>query len=114
MVAGVSIPISADELEEAAEGRPWVFLITIGPSDEAAHVVSLTADWSAGGVIRLAVGDGRAARNIASGAAPVVVFPPGGTGGRVNYSIIVDGAGVLADGMLTITPTGAMWHRPAP
>jgi hypothetical protein len=114
MVANVSIPISADELEEAAEGRPWVFLITAGPSDGAAHVVSLTADWSAGGVIRLAVGDGRAARNIASGSAPVVVFPPGGSGDRVDYSIIVDGAASLVDGVLTITPTGAMWHRPAP
>ena len=114
MVPDVSIPISADELEQASEGRPWAFLVTTGPTDEAAHVVSLTVDWSAGGVMRLAVGDGRAARNIASGTAPVVVFPPGGSGDRVDYSIIVDGAASLVDGVLTITPTGAMWHRPAP
>jgi hypothetical protein len=110
----VSIPISADELEEAAEGRPWVFLITTGPSGEAAHVVSLTVDWSAGGVIRLAVGEGRAARNIVSGSAPVAVFPPSGSGERADYSILVDGTASLVDGVLTITPTGAMWHRPAP
>ena len=62
----------------------------------------------------LGVGDGRAARNISAGALPVVVFPPGGLGERSDYSIVVDGAGALADGVLTVTPTGAMWHRPAP
>ena len=107
----MSIPISPDDLERAAEGRSWVFLVT--SSSEPAHVVSLAVDWSGGGVMRLAVGEGRAARNIAAGSSPVAVFPPGGSGERANYSIIVDGTASLEDGLLTITPTGAMWHRPA-
>ena len=110
----MSIPISPDDLEAAAAGRPWAFLVTASSGSEPAHVVSLAVDWSGGGVMRLAVGEGRAARNIAAGSSPVVVFPPGGSGDRVDYSIIVDGAASLVDGVLTITPTGAMWHRPAP
>jgi hypothetical protein len=109
----VSIPISPDDLETAAEGRSWVFLVTSSSGSEPAHVVSLAVDWSGGGVMRLAVGEGRAARNIAAGSSPVAVFPPGGSGERANYSIIVDGTASLEDGLLTITPTGAMWHRPA-
>jgi len=114
MVAPVSIPISADDLEEAAAGRRWAFLVTSSPDADHAHVVSLGVEWSAGGVMTIGVGDGRAARNISAGAPPVVVFPPGGSGERSDYSIVVDGAGALADGVLTVTPTGAMWHRPAP
>ncbi|MGB1609901.1 MAG: hypothetical protein ACPHGX_05845, partial [Ilumatobacteraceae bacterium] len=103
-----------DDLEEAATGRRWAFLVTSSPDADHAHVVSLGVEWSAGGVMTLGVGDGRAARNISAGAPPVVVFPPGGSGERSDYSIVVDGAGALADGVLTVTPTGAMWHRPAP
>jgi hypothetical protein len=114
MVAPVSIPISADDLEEAAAGRRWAFLVTSSPDADHAHVVSLGVEWSAGGVMTLGVGDGRAARNIVSGSAPVAVFPPSGSGERADYSIIVDGTASLVDGVLTITPTGAMWHRPAP
>ena len=40
--------------------------------------------------MRLAVGEGRAARNIAAGSSPVAVFPPGGSGERTDYSIIVE------------------------
>ncbi|MGA1106893.1 MAG: hypothetical protein ACO3V0_09095, partial [Ilumatobacteraceae bacterium] len=109
----VSIPISPDDLETAAEGRSWVFLVTSSSGSEPAHVVSLAVGWSGGGVMRLAVGEGRAARNIAAGSSPVAVFPPGGSGERTDYSIIVDGTASLDDGLLTITPTGAMWHRPA-
>ena len=90
-----------------------MFLVTSSSGSEPAHVVSLAVDWSGGGVMRLAVGEGRAARNIAAGSSPVAVFPPGGSGERANYSIIVDGTASLEDGLLTITPTGAMWHRPA-
>ncbi len=114
MVAPVSIPISADDLEEAAASRRWAFLVTSSSGVEPAHVVSLGVEWSAGGVMALGVGDGRAARNISAGAPPVIVFPPGGSGERSDYSIVVDGTGALADGVLTVTPTGAMWHRPAP
>jgi len=114
MVAGVSIPIGADDLEAAAAGRPWAFLVTASSGGESAHVVSLRIGWSEHGVMTMVVGDGRAARNISAGASPVVVFPPGGSGERCDYSIVVDGAGVLADGVLTVTPTGSMWHRPAP
>ena len=90
-----------------------MFLVTASSSSEPAHVVSLAVGWSGGGVMQLAVGEGRAARNIAAGSSPVVVFPPGGSGERADYSIIVDGEASLDGGVLTITPSGAMWHRPA-
>jgi hypothetical protein len=109
----VSIPISPDDLEAAAEGRPWVFLITSSSGSEASHVVSLRVEWANAGCMRLTVGEGRAARNITAGSSPVVVFPPGGSGERAEYSIIVDGEASLDGGVLTITPSGAMWHRPA-
>lgn len=90
-----------------------MFLVTASSSSEPAHVVSLAVGWSGGGVMQLAVGEGRAARNITAGSPPVVVFPPGGSGERADYSIIVDGEASLDGGVLTITPSGAMWHRPA-
>ena len=90
-----------------------MFLVTSSSGSEASHVVSLRVEWANAGCMRLTVGEGRAARNITAGSPPVVVFPPGGSGERAEYSIIVDGEASLDGGVLTIIPSGAMWHRPA-
>lgn len=101
----MSVPVALEELrDEIDRSGGDVFLLTVseGPSP---HAVSAEVRWE-GDV--LAVGAGRTtARNVAASPAVTLLWPAHGR----DYSLIVDGSGVVDGDVVRVTPTRAILHR---
>ena len=103
------MPVALDELRaEVARSGPVAFLLTVSEGTSP-HAVSADVRWD-GDV--LVVGAGRTTTgNVAAAPAVTVLWPRSGE----DYSLIVDGSGVVDDGagLVRITPTRAILHRSA-
>lgn len=111
----MSIAVSLEHLaEELSRMGTWAYLLTV--SDEGrSHLVATGMRWE-GDELVATVGH-RSIANASLRPLVTLVWPPVETAG---HSLIVDGtARVLPlpegrDGRILITPTWAVWHRPAP
>ncbi len=105
----MSTEVSLDQLAETLQDYAFAYLLTVN-DQQRAHAVAVTP------VIRgqeLVLGDvGKRTRaNVAARPAISLVWPPAETDG---YSLIVDGESASGDGELSVRPTRAVLHRPAP
>lgn len=105
----MSIPVDLSKLAEVMERYRFAYLLTASERG-APHAVAVSAVLRDGA---LAVDEtGRRTRDNAAQRPDVaLVWPPQA---EADYSLIVDGRAVVADGALRITPTRAVLHRPTP
>ncbi len=111
-VGDMSIRVEPHDVAGMVAGA-WAYVMTVGT--DGAHVVALHPTVGDGGRLHLAVGTGRAARNVAAGSMVTLVFPPRDEWPHAGYSLVVDAtAHPVTDGVIALEFTGAVWHRPAP
>lgn len=103
----MSIAVPLEDLPSVLERLPWALLVTV-TSRSTSHVVSVPT------VVRdaalfAACGDGTKA-SVGDRPHVTMVFPA--ADGR-EMSLIVDGVAAVVDDGVVVTPTNAVWHRPA-
>lgn len=105
----MSIAVPTDELATTVARFGFAYMVTIG-DDGRPHVVAVTPVPNG---TALLVGDlGRRTRaNVSARPEVTLVWPPASAG---EHSLIVDGSAAGSGDALTITPTRAVLHRPAP
>ena len=105
----MSIPVAIDEIRAAAEDQTgFAYLLTVS-DDGRPHAVAITPAFADEGLV-CPVGRTSAA-NATDRPNVSLVWPPAVPG---DYSLIVDGTATVAGTTVTVHPTGAVRHRPAP
>jgi hypothetical protein len=112
----MSISVALDNLvAEASRMGPWAYVLT-SSGDGRPHALAAPLSWQDG---ELLAAVGRSSlRNVSERPLVSVVWPPlPGVAGA--HSLIVDGTARVVsregrDGTLAVTPTRAVYHRPAP
>lgn len=123
----VSIQVQLGELADAMAVYRFAYMVTMS-DDGRAHVVAVTPHWDGGALVVDGIGR-RSAANLAARPAVTLVWPPLEPAG---YSLILDGQAQGGDGdagngrdaepagaepagaAVTIVPSRAVLHRPAP
>lgn len=109
----MSVPVALESLaEEITRSGDVVFLLTVSGEGPSTHAVSASVAWDGDALV---VGAGRTtARNVTAAPAVTLLWPRSGE----DYSLIVDGSGVVDGDLVRVTPTRAILHRsvlaPAP
>jgi hypothetical protein len=112
----MSIPVTLEALREAIDRQGAVAYFLSAGSDGRPHTVQLRISWVDTGHLVLHPGNSTIA-NVQARPLVSLLWPPAELGG---YSLIVDGAvvDVLAPGngnnTVSVQPTKAVLHRPAP
>lgn len=105
----MSMKVELGELEARIGGFGFAYLVTVadeGPAHVLAVMPEVTdAGLLVGGIGKHSVGNATARPGV------TLVWPPVEDGG---YSLIVDGTATVGDSELTVIPTKAILHRPAP
>ena len=109
----MSIRVDRSDVPALLAGR-WGYLVVAGSSPPDAPRALAVRPRVENGAVRVDVGTGSVAALIAGGAGVSLVMVPDGQGELGAYSLIVDGSAVVHGGTAEFTPTGAVWHRPAP
>src|SRR5262249_7281006 len=107
----MSIPVELERLrDEALRFALAPYLITVG-DDARPHAVAVAVTWGTD-TLAMEVGK-RSAHNASVRPQVSLLWPPNEPGG---YSLIVDGtsSSTSGDGRVTVAPTRAVLHRPAP
>jgi hypothetical protein len=105
----MSIKVELDELRTiAAQQAPFAYLLTVG-DDASAHAVAIVPTI-ADATITCDAG-GTSCRNASARAHVSLLWPPSDP---ADYSLIVDGDAAVDGSTITILPTRAVRHRPAP
>ena len=100
----MSISVGLDQLRDEISRRgAAAFVITT--SETSPHVVSVRVAWS-GDELTAGAGNTTTA-NVAARPIATLLWPSSFD----DYSLIVDGAAVVSDEILTVTPTRAVLHR---
>ncbi|MGH3773255.1 MAG: hypothetical protein ACRDRW_17980 [Pseudonocardiaceae bacterium] len=105
----MSIEVTLQQLAETLTRYRFAYLLTIGNSAWT-HVVAVTATLANNTLLVTDLGR-RTRANIAVHSSVTLVWPPANPN---DYSLIVDGVGSIRDNELTVAPTRAVLHRPAP
>ena len=106
----MSIAVALAELAEAIEDHDYAYLVTVS-GEGRAHLVAVVP-VVAGGVLEVGDLGLRTMANAADRPDVTLVWPPRAAGG---HSLIVDGTARLSDrDALSIAPSRAVLHRPAP
>jgi hypothetical protein len=123
----MSIRVDLAELQHHATARPFAYLLTTG-DDGRPHVIAVSPAFLMAGTTSTGTpaapdhlevdAGGRTARNAAARPQVALVWPPETEGG---YSLVVDADASVADEpagtsgvCITLRPTSAVLHRPAP
>ncbi len=104
----MSIKVNLDQLSDTLADFAFAYLVTVG-DDYRAHTVAVVPVLADGALGIGPVGNATR-RNASSHADVTLVWPPRDPGG---HTLIVDGVATVADGELTVAPSGAVLHRPA-
>jgi hypothetical protein len=105
----VSLKVELGELAKTLEPYGFAYLVTVGDGGRA-HVLAVTPVLGDGGLI--VGGVGRHSQENATARPDVtLVWPPAEPGG---FSLLVDGAATVDGETITVAPTKAVLHRPAP
>jgi hypothetical protein len=101
----MSVPVGLESLREEVERSGGVvFLLTVSDGSSP-HAVSASVTWDGDDLL---VGAGRTtARNVGAAPAVTLLWPRAGE----DYSLIVDGSGVVDGDVVRITPSRAILHR---
>jgi hypothetical protein len=107
----MSREVELAELAERVAEHDFAYLVTVSPEGKA-HILAVTPELADGELVVDAVGRHTLA-NVAVNPVATLVWPPTTEGG---YSLIVDGtaAGAESAPRVTVAPTKAILHRPAP
>jgi len=105
----MSMKVELGELSERLREYGFAYLVTVADVGRA-HVLAVMPEIVDGGLLVSGIGKHSVA-NASSHPDVTLVWPPTSDGG---FSLIVDGAATVGDGELTIAPTKAILHRPAP
>jgi hypothetical protein len=102
----MSVPVGLESLHEEVERSGGVvFLLTVSSDGASPHAVSASVTWDGDDLL---VGAGRTtARNVGAVPAVTLLWPRSGE----DYSLIVDGSGLVDGEVVRITPTRAILHR---
>ncbi|WP_308493404.1 hypothetical protein [Microbacterium terrisoli] len=99
--------VDVDALAQRAADYGFAYLISITPSGRV-HT-SVVHPGIGDGAVTVPASD-RVRRNVGENPQVSLVWPPADATG---YSLIADGVGDEKDGIVTITPSRAILHRPA-
>lgn len=105
----MSVNVELADLGQRMEEYGFAYLVTVGESGKS-HVVAVTPVLAADGIAVGGMGRHTLA-NLATNPLVALVWPPRVEGA---YSLIVDGTATGADETITVTPSRAILHRPAP
>lgn len=105
----MSVEVKTEQLGEALQGYGFAYLITVSAEAES-HVVAVNPTLIDDSLVLTDLGR-RTRTNAAAHPAATLVWPPRQMGG---YSLIVDGEATLNDAGLSLRPSRAVLHRPAP
>lgn len=105
----MSIPVPVASLDEALAAYSYAYLLTVS-DDGRPHAVAVLPRLT-DGVLHASIGH-RSGVNASTRPDGVsLVWPPTTAGG---YSLIIDGAAVVDGESISVTPSKAVLHRPAP
>ncbi len=109
----MSIPVELDALEAKTAEYGWAYLLTV-TDDERTKIVAVHPVWD--GTKLVVASGGGTARNAAARSQVTLAYPPAEPDG---YTLIVDGLARVDDtddagSVVSIAPSGAVLHRPAP
>lgn len=105
----MSVKVDLGELEGRLGEYGFAYLVTVGDEGRA-HVLAVMPESTDAGLHVSGIGRHSVA-NATARPSVTLVWPPTEDGG---YSLIVDGTATVGDGELTVAPTKAILHRPAP
>jgi hypothetical protein len=104
----MSKEVALAELAAALDRFAFAYLATVGEGQRA-HIVAVRPVLE-GHALRIPKPGRTTGRNVGQQPAVTLVWPPADA---EDYSLIVDGTGVLEGEELVVTPTRAVLHRPA-
>ncbi len=104
----MSIPVEVGDLAKALQGYGAGYLLT-SSSTGTVKVITVEPTVVDGTVVVAGPGRGTLA-NLAANPAVTLVFPPLE---RRGFTLLVDGTAEARGDDVTVTPTGAVLHRPA-
>jgi hypothetical protein len=104
----MSVAVDLADLQSQTAEYGWAYLLTVR-DDARPHVVAVSPSW-VGGALVAPVGRG-SAMNASVRSSITLCYPPTDSTG---FSLIVDGIASVDDERITLTPTSAVLHRPAP
>lgn len=104
----MSVAVDLEDLREKSAEYAWAYLMTVR-DDLRPHVVAVSPTWADGALV-MEVGRG-SARNALARSSITLCYPPIDSAG---FSLIVDGTAAVEGDEVTLTPTAAVLHRPAP
>ena len=102
------VGVDLDDLRAKTVEYGWAYLLTVR-DDARPHVVAVSPTWVDGALVA-SVGRGSAS-NAATRSSITLCYPPVDSAG---FSLIVDGVATVDEEVVTLTPTAAVLHRPAP
>jgi hypothetical protein len=105
----VSLKVELGELAKTLEPYGFAYLVTVGDGGRA-HVLAVTPVLSDDGLVVGGVGR-HSQENATARPGVTLVWPPAESGG---FSLLVDGAATVDGETITVAPTKAVLHRPAP
>ncbi len=106
--APVSIAVELEDLPAKTAEFRWAYLLSVR-DDQRPHVVAVTPAWQ-GDCLVVSVGRGTAANATTRPTLTLCYPPPDLTG----MSLVIDGEATVDGETVTIRPTAAVLHRPAP
>ncbi len=105
----MSLKVELGELASTLEPYGFAYLVTVGDGGRA-HVLAVTPVLGDGGLVVGGVGR-HSQENATERPDVTLVWPPAEPGG---FSLLVDGAATVDGETITVAPTKAVLHRPAP
>lgn len=105
----MSLKVELGELAKTLEPYGFAYLVTVGDGGRA-HVLAVTPVLGDDGLVVGGVGR-HSQENAAERSDVTLVWPPPEPGG---FSLLVDGAATVDGETITVAPTKAVLHRPAP
>jgi hypothetical protein len=105
----MSLKVELGELAKTLEPYGFAYLVTVGDGARA-HVLAVTPVLGDDGLVVGGVGR-HSQENAAERPSVTLVWPPVEPGG---FSLLVDGAATVDGETITVAPTKAVLHRPAP
>ena len=105
----MSLKVELGELANTLEPYGFAYLVTVGDGGRA-HVLAVTPVLGDDGLVVGGVGR-HSQENATERPDVTLVWPPAEPGG---FSLLVDGAATVDGETITVTPTKAVLHRPAP
>jgi len=111
----VSVRVTPEALAERTPGRPFAYLVTVGP-DQSPHLVAVRVEVF-GDSVRCASVGSTGTSNVVRSARATLLWPPivdtESTDEHRDYSLIADGSARIEGETVVVRVERAVLHRPA-